>query len=384
MKRIIIGLLILLVAVAASVGLAQDGGYSDRHDMNDDGVLDHLDIKLYVAYVSDNYGATEEPTPEPEPTATPELEPAHDTRAWHGWDGDHEHKDNPHAVDDVFGTQIYEWAGGAISYPWQTPDENAHKHEDYGWVVFEDIPPDWTNDGAIYIRNLRAQLHMDLHADGAVTRFHSAWVEVEACRRAEPSICGIARYGGWQDYGELRVDGNWIPLGDIDPVAYDGVEPPAVPERDYDNLQSSRGHREEDPHPDRVDWTGRFASQEALGLPTDADYAPHVYSGFNHFTRDARSYLTVDEAFRITGVEPTGGDNTTKHIRSFVLRVREDTAIDGRITWVGYTYRGAGRVNPDCTAPGLDCVPQVFEGFPLPDGQSVTIRFQDQRTEYGP
>jgi len=83
------------------------------------------------------------PTPQP-PTATPEpdgdvepyadapLCPSHDDRAFHTlWDAergchyDHEHGDNPHDVDHIFGTEFYDWAGGEISYPWQTPDENG-------------------------------------------------------------------------------------------------------------------------------------------------------------------------------------------------------------------------------------------------------------------
>src|SRR3990167_1425085 len=94
-------------------------------------------------------------TPVPAPatlTATPEgtvlpyagapLCPIHNDREWHAlWDYDqgchynHEHKDNPHDLDDVFGTQIYEIAGGSISYPWQTPNENLNKHNSYGWIV---------------------------------------------------------------------------------------------------------------------------------------------------------------------------------------------------------------------------------------------------------
>jgi len=90
---------------------------------------------------------TETPTPQP-PTATPEPDgdvepyadapacPSHDDRAFHAlWDAergchyDHEHGDNPHDVDHIFGTEFYDWAGGEISYPWQTPDENGRRRD---------------------------------------------------------------------------------------------------------------------------------------------------------------------------------------------------------------------------------------------------------------
>lgn len=81
------------------------------------------------------------PTETPFPTATstpvaplepyagaPECPPeAHDDRLWHGlWNAElgchytHEHHENPHRMDYLFGTAVYGWMQGEISHPWQT------------------------------------------------------------------------------------------------------------------------------------------------------------------------------------------------------------------------------------------------------------------------
>lgn len=93
--------------------------------------------------------STSTPQPTVTATATPNAPIApfvgaplcdtHDDRVWHGlWDAqrgchyDHTHRNDPRELDDIFGTQFYEWAGGEISYPWQTfsgaSDGYEHPH----------------------------------------------------------------------------------------------------------------------------------------------------------------------------------------------------------------------------------------------------------------
>jgi len=188
---------------------------------------------------------TPEPTPEPSPTPepTPTLDPLeaealdapqemipgppypeaplcpdHDPRTYHAlWDSargchyDHHHGDDPHAVDDIFGSEYYAWAGGSISYPWQTVNtqtgclENDCKHNGYIWLVRRDQPCQsaYTNGCVVAFRAL---VHAMPSAHDTSVRYHSAWLEALVCREDDPSVCGIFRSGGWQDTGDLSLD----------------------------------------------------------------------------------------------------------------------------------------------------------------------------------
>jgi hypothetical protein len=313
----------------------------------------------------------------------PECPPEqHDPNEWHSLVDresqchyNHEHKDDPHLLDDVFGTQVYEWAGGSVSYPWQTGDghgENEHKHETYGWIVLRDMPPEASEseDGIVsgtdtgFIKHFRMQGHFDLHAMGAPTRFHSAYIEVMVCYKARPDDCGIARFGGHVDYGELRVDGNWIPLPD-DPDEYDGVDPPAVPEKDYDNLIDKRAHSTED---NRVGWIGRF-------IHFGGEVTPVSYAGPNHRTMDAFGPINPDNIHEVILTDPAVYNNSTHGLDFFVMRMRDWMADEnGRINWFGYATRYGLEANPACTEPGLDCVPVSFENVPAMRGIFIQPR----------
>lgn len=306
----------------------------------------------------------------------------HDPTEWHSLENkqeqchyDHEHKENPHQLDDIFGTQFYEWAGGSISYPWQTGDghgENEHKHESYGWIVLRDLPPsasdseDGSSEGKDtgFIKHFRMQGHFDLNTIGAPTRFHSSYFEVMICYKEQPDECGIARFGGHIDYGELRVDGNWIPLPD-DPDDYDGVEPPAVPESEYDPLIEKREHTSSTT---RVSWIGRF---HYLG----GEVTPISYGGPNHRTMDAFGPTNPNDLDEVILTNPAVDNNSTHGLDFFVLRMRHWMADEnGRINWSGYATRYGLDANPECTEPGPNCVPVSFENVPAMRGMSMQPR----------
>lgn len=149
------------------------------------------------------------------------LCPTHDDRAYHGlWDAargchyNHTHGDNPHELDGLFGTEIYSWFGGEISYPWQTfsasGTENQLKHEGYYWIVRSNIPcPANATEGCVTDFRLLMHMHADGHDTGV--RYHSYFVQKRVCPNPNNSTqngCGIATSGGWQDTGDLLVNGN--------------------------------------------------------------------------------------------------------------------------------------------------------------------------------
>lgn len=173
--------------------------------------------------------ATIEPTLTPEPTATLPgyvvpypLAPAclvHDDRAYHGlWNGvlgchyDHHHGNDPRQLDGRFGTDLFDLAGGEISYPWQTfsvyGTENAMKHEGYIWIVREGL--DYTPRGNTgQVVDFRVQVHQLADGHDANVRYHSFAAEFYVCPAESDPVqngCGFARIMGWQDTGDLEVD----------------------------------------------------------------------------------------------------------------------------------------------------------------------------------
>jgi hypothetical protein len=227
-----------------------------------------------------------EPTVEPNPTSEPTPDPTapppvgnpiapysdapsceeigvpHNDRAWHsiwneqnGCHWNHEHKDNPHTGDHLFGTTFYEWANGEISYPWQTyagagslftlnngnPDpttwtfpappsdpakfENGAKHNVYFWRV--DLGEDGCTSGDYALsenclESFRLQAHGSGNHIGAITSLHSMYIQGLAqtmsneCDNSlgaylpdgslNPSAC-FGSIGGWIDFGRLRMKG---------------------------------------------------------------------------------------------------------------------------------------------------------------------------------
>ncbi|HBY94957.1 MAG TPA: hypothetical protein DEP84_13535 [Chloroflexi bacterium] len=318
--------------------------------------------------------STQSPIPTVQPVAgQPCPAGSHDPSKWHplidpvtGCHFNHEHKDNPHDLDDVFGPVETHLRGYSVGLPWQTgltgTEENRYKHESYGWLVLRNLPPSnsRSQNGAeknskdvAFVKNIRVQVHGDLHAGGAATRFHSVWIEAQVCYRANPNDCGIVGFGGHLDYGELRVDGVWVPLPN-DPRAYAGLTPPA-PERQVDNLIAKRSHSATS---HSVRWIGRFAG--AVG--------PIAYAGIAHETKD--SWQPIDPAdpgaVQLTCPDFECEDNnSTARLDFFILRPRQTPPVtaDSRINFKGYTDRFLNVVE-DCREPGPDCVPLVFENFP--------------------
>jgi hypothetical protein len=157
------------------------------------------------------------------------AESEHDTTRWHTLLNyadddlpggpchfDHHHGDNPHAVNDIFGTPgaWFMRTGQSISYPWQTYPaqrasdppgmypgllENEYKHEGYMWVVRRNQ----ACSGGACVTDFRLQHHFHGNLDGGVG-MHSASFEGRVCDDASrPETCGIVRTGGWLDYGHL-------------------------------------------------------------------------------------------------------------------------------------------------------------------------------------
>ncbi len=387
--------------------------------------------------------ATASPSTTPEPTATPipTLPPntlvpypsalscellgvKHGRFIWHGlWnevDGcywEHEHKDDPHTGDDLFGTQVYDWMGGEISYPWQTysganylnppqpaPNsgifENDLKHAVYGWRVDNGEDGCTSGDYALSpscAEAFRLQYHGSSNHVGATTIFHSMYIEIlgqtldNECDNSSldsPTRC-YAAAGGWIDFGRLRMKG----INQNDPASRYRLlgENPA-----YDDL------------PIQV---RPYRSHPATLIPTDPNVLHSWNSGGNYLVplygeADSRVYFGfgfhIDDGwgpFDPSDLSGNGFDHITcgtasnyfenceynnTHVAIFRAYINFPPYLDGSkydlddktefITMQGYTNRYGDivtYVNRDgemvgfCTEPSLDCVPVVAENFPV-------------------
>ena len=328
----------------------------------------------------------------------------HDDRAWHGiWDyengchWDHEHKMNPHDMDDVFGTKVYDWAGGEVSYPWQTfmgasdsfeehqpgtCTENGCKHEGNKWLHFRDR--DSAEDirgalllGAHAITDARVQYHQIGGQKGALTRFHSVWVEAKSCFNGEVSdeTCGIYRGGGHLDFGRLNHPerGIYAPLPG-DPAEFANTPAELEPYRIHpigknslDSWQSKGNHFNylpEDPTGSRRLKVGHGIHFIQGESPSETD--PEMFGVMN----PDEDFWCLDEE---TGLFTCSNNNSQAALfRTWVgipkaldgSEYDEDGEVNGYFTFHGYTNR-YGDIVEDCTETGLDCVPAEAENFPI-------------------
>jgi len=318
-------------------------------------------------------------TPDPEPSDTPEPEPTdpasdiplcpdHDSNAWHPlYDAerechyDHEHKDDPREVDDIFGPVGDLYGGQELSYPWQTfsdaGTENELKHGGYGWLVRRDMGCySEYQDGCL--TDFRVQFHAIMSAHGATTRFHSYWLEARGCHEDNPDRCGIIRTGGWVDYGRLVNDGEHVEL-------------PNDPERPNPSI---RLHYNTTGNSSFATWYGQnriglvgLQTSRTWGLVNSNDpYQLHLFC--------------PDYQCR------NNGSTMEAHAIGFFLSGRMsrlDTDGDGFITYEGYTNR-SGEIVEGCTEIGLDCVPLQIIDMPVADYQYRDGRhgLADGRADY--
>lgn len=317
---------------------------------------------------------TDTPTPPTDTpvasTATPEGPwagslpcPSHDNRAYHGlFDYErgchynHEHKDDPRELDDVFGTGFYDLAGGELSYPWQTfrgtgenypapplPGnfENDFKHEGYGWIVRRGGSDEHRFEK---ILDLRIQIHAVMAPEGATTRFHSFYVEARV-KNPDNSI-GYIRTGGWVDFCHLQVTNQ---MGEETDIIFPGDCDP-IPD-----FPAKRQHSDSTPG---LTWYGGNAPRR------------HGFAAFYIRSHDTWAPVNPDDPSELVFFCPDfdcENNGSTLMLLELSMNIipgsggiNLDPDYDGLLNYSGYTDR-YGIVIEGCTEPGLDCVPLELE-----------------------
>jgi hypothetical protein len=293
------------------------------------------------------------------PYADAPLCPTHDPRAYHAlWDPvrgchyDHFHGDDPHSVDDIFGTAYYGWAGGSISYPWQTVNsttgclENDCKHTGYVWLVRRDQGC-FSQFGTGCVTDFRAQLHAMSSAHDTSVRYHSAWVEMRVCPLGQPDNCGIFRSGGWQDTGDLMIDE--APVIDVP-----------------NNYNRFKLHYATAGNPSFGTWySGSPGGQEQRGgLWSVVVELGDMWGPLDPADPTRLQFFCPDPMTNCRN----NGSRYQPHVIALGIPPRfvpiVDPDGDGFADYEGYANRYGEPVS-GCTAPGLDCVPLILEHVPM-------------------
>jgi len=284
----------------------------------------------------------------------------HNDRAFHtlwnaaeGCHYDHHHGDNPHKVDDLFGTSLFDLMGGEISHPWQTfsaaGNENDLKHAGYFWHVRRGLQPE--PGQRAYIQAFRVLVHQHPSGRDAEVRFHSGAMEALVVDAQTGERGTIQIPGMWIDFGHLLVDGKKV----------DDVGLTAEPGR------HKQHHSFGTP---QIIWYG---ATEATHTPDASGRIPRGFVSVSTSIHDVWDYTSVSNPSAIDDFacypQPRCRQNATL-LRPHLIVVQVpanlvslvDPDKNGVADWKGFTDRYGVPVE-GCTSASLDCVPVTLQGI---------------------
>jgi hypothetical protein len=317
----------------------------------------------------------------------------HDNKAWHSlWnsvDGchyDHQHGDNPHSADDLFGTSLYSLMGntdgpGHIRQTFSTAGmENDVKHAGYFWQVKRNIPPTVQPNGVTqtrWITDFRVLAHQHPRLDAAV-QFHSGVFEARV-------------YDQNLGYGFIQIPGMWIDFGEL---VLNGQPNIVIP----DHQHAIGAHKQHGTSgTPQIIWYGASHSGEFdrnnrmirgfVSISTSVhDAWTHTLSGggtgpfacLNPFATTCRSNATLLRPHLIM-------------VNNFPATVRAVVDADGNgvANWSGFTNRYGVPTECAVGSNSLDCVPVTLsnvavsgEGY-VCDGPACGSGFKEHDIMFG-
>lgn len=331
--------------------------------------------------------------PAPAPTTTPipsmPLCPDHDPIKWHGLldttrgcHYDHTHNWDPTVVDDLFGPAGNLWGEQSISYPWETNHENHHKHSGYKYGLNRDLGCEFAGIDWI-AKNCVDAFRIEYHDAGRLdltVRFHSFFLEARICTK-DGRKCGIARTGGWADFGILKspYPGSHIPLPGQDPPTVSDLQKTIEPYRTTNPLIGDSNFNNLDYFHERALSGKVSASKQGFGFhnqsywstdyPARNQYGYNKTASFKFWVYDDPALVNRNDPFNMVLICPNYDClyNNSEHIIFEVtvnVPANLDTDGDGMVTYSGYTDR-QGNIVQGCTAMSTDCVPLRFENVPV-------------------
>lgn len=325
--------------------------------------------------------------PTPTPTSLPDVTPSptplpgdHDDTAWHPLTEEfaHHHGVNPADYAGIFGDTLTNYLDeyGSISYPWQTPNENAVKHTGYIWLYTqaEDGCEHYKQTGktdANCVTDVLVQVHSIGTPMATITRNHSFVLFARICDLETQTQCGVVMTGGWHDYGFLHCPykGAHCPL-ETDPAEISEEEFMAV-------IRHQPPYRTNHPMlggppnaPEIVQFWSSFRPN-----PTVADLYPHQpnwMAGLAWSSHDAWGLMNPDDPHNSPLYCPDGSCHLN-HSRFQIFAVELYDLPAGPFT--GWTNRW-GHLVEGCNTAGLDCVPFVVTAG-MPAGDALLNRQVD-------
>ncbi|MBE7551505.1 MAG: hypothetical protein HS126_10580 [Anaerolineales bacterium] len=331
--------------------------------------------------------------PTPAPTATPiasvPLCPDHDPIKWHelldtmrGCHYNHTHNWDPTVVDDLFGPAGNLWGGQSISYPWETNHENHHKHSGYKYGLNRDLGCEFAGIDWI-AKNCVDAFRIEYHDAGRLdltVRLHSFFLEARICTK-DGSKCGIARTGGWADFGILKspYPGSHVPLPGQDPPTVSDLQKTIEPYRTTNPVIGDNNFNNLDYFHERALSGKVSASKLGFGFhnqsywstdyPARNQYGYNKTASFKFWVYDDPALVNRNDPFNMVLICPNYDClyNNSEHIIFEVtvnVPANLDTDGDGMVTYSGYTDR-QGNIVQGCTAMSTDCVPLRFENVPV-------------------
>jgi hypothetical protein len=298
----------------------------------------------------------------PAATATPSTTPLsvtgvppclHDPTKWHGLveynpDGsirctyDHEHGDNPHALDAVFGPPIQE-----VDYPWHaynTRNGATENHRLFKWAVITDAKCT-TRFGQLSFDKLRLQYHAGSSA--ASMRVHSYSLEAETCDPNDPTYHGQISMGGWLDFGQLAV---YSHVGQSTPTNV------PISDQDfwgpYSNTALHRLHSSgSTPIYPNLTWYGAngiVKDPNGLRFDCNVGVVREVWGGVDT-TNPTGNPLLWGPPYNGSWQEPA-------HLIGFVVQTWSPGVANGYANLTGYLDRW-GNLSTTCSGVGAECVP---------------------------
>ncbi len=302
---------------------------------------------------------------EPFPDAPPCSD--HESTFWHGlWNAEHgchyDHTHNHNPFETVFSDHIRGWEQ-SISYPWQTPHENEHKHAGYKYVYVQNPECTTLEPGDNCLKYALVQLHLVGSTMGAQTRFHSFRAIAMICD-PDGNHCGTAQTGGWADFGVLHCPykQQYCPLESDPPIPADRFEMPPY---------RASMHIADLP---RVLTNGKNEQIWNSGiLPAQLPHYPDPHNQifqYDWHTADAWDVLDPDDLsivhFICAGEPDCRFNHSTMRMYEMIFRVPEDLD-SGPVSFNGYTNL-QGNIDATCTSAGSECVPLILENVPPGSG----------------
>lgn len=330
---------------------------------------------------------TTEPTAEPTTVSSPvapypsaPLCDTHDDRAYHGlWNSaegchyNHEHgTDAPAFVAARFGVNVANYTGGAISYPWQTPMENEHKHGGYKWDHRDGVTCKGRENSPLGVSAYAIQFHARGDRMALESRFHSSFAVIEICRVSNSTDRGTIIVGGHQDFGQ-----NVSPYQGRVMTAY-----PNDPEPNYDPARepyiavdcvSSDCRRDLSNVTGNTTWISEPVNVEGTGndlfafLFRGRDTFDVVDGNTRHLYPPTFYYLCSSDGGATFNPAGCAKNNTTARVHEIMGTIPAawdtlDGASDGHVTYSGHVDRWGNLIT--CDMPGPDCIPISLTNVP--------------------